>query len=271
MGIVMLLCGNITIDKKEATMIQLWVWEYEGKTWLGTKDDVEPINLYGTQIDFPFGKSSWFAEKDVTNLRKVKVVDEDCQDESHLFVNDTCKYCGQKLPINKTYLTTKQFIKVWKSLDDDKRKELDTFSYVNWNPNWNEAWIAARRAFWSAGWYEAWYEAWCAEWSAARYADLAIVARDKITPNQFNTLVHPWTSCGLSLYSEDWEQVLTPPVTEPKNFGAIVEAEYIDWKNDKVKTRFTFSGIWWINEKFGNRFKWEFLINPSIISEGVEG
>ena len=88
------------------------------------------------------------------------------------------------ITVEKSYMTTDQFIVVWKSLDDDKYKELKA------------ARDAARYAAWDAAWY------------AARYADLAIVVRDKITPDQFNTLVQPWTSCGLSLYAEDWQEVI---------------------------------------------------------------
>ena len=123
----------------------------------------------------------------------------------------------------KTYLTTDQFIKVWQSLNDEKRKELKAAR--------SAARYAARYAAWDAAWYTAWYTAWYAAWSAAWnaaryaaryaawYADLTIVVRDKITPNQFNTLLQPWTSCGLSLYAEDWEQVLNPKAGQvPKRY-----------------------------------------------------
>lgn len=76
-------------------------------------------------------------------------------------------------PITKTYLTTKQFIKVWKSLDEPKQKEL----------------------------HDAWEAAWYAAWDA----DLAILVKDKISDEHFEILTKPWTSCGLSLYAEDWE------------------------------------------------------------------
>lgn len=85
-------------------MIQLWAWEYEGKTEFGGRHWEGPFNsLYVASDSFIMTIRDI---SEVTNLRKVKVVDEDCQDESHTFVNDTCKYCGQKLPFTKTYLTT---------------------------------------------------------------------------------------------------------------------------------------------------------------------
>ena len=63
---------------------------------------------------------------------------------------------------------------------------------------------------------------------------------------------------------------LTPPVTEPKNFGAIVEANY-----PKVgigrRHKFVRNGRDWICENTLYNFDWSDLINPSIISEGVEG
>jgi len=86
--------------------------------------------------------------------------------------------------IKKTYLTTDQFIKVYKSLSDEKLRELGKAR--------DEANSAARYA--------------------ARDANLAILAKDKTTKEQFNILTHPWTSCGLSLYAEDWEAVLNPKV-----------------------------------------------------------
>ena len=92
------------------------------------------------------------------------------------------------MSIKKTYLTTDQFIKVWKSLSDEKLREL------------GKARDAAVSAAWSAARY------------AARDANLAILAKDKTTKEQFNILTHPWTSCGLSFYAEDWEAVLNPKV-----------------------------------------------------------
>jgi hypothetical protein len=74
-------------------MIQLWAWEYEGKTEFGGRHWEGPFNsLYVASDSFIMTIRDI---SEVTNLRKVKVVDEDCQDESHTFVNDTCKYCGQ--------------------------------------------------------------------------------------------------------------------------------------------------------------------------------
>ena len=101
----------------------------------------------------------------------------------------------------------------------------------------------------------------------ARDADLAILAKDKTTKEQFNILTHSWTSCGLSLYAEDWEAVLNPKVEEPKNFGAIVEASSYGtdtkrqkWMRDGKGTWRSEDGTWTLN--------WRDLINPVVISEG---
>ena len=79
----------------------------------------------------------------------------------------------------KTYMTTEQFIEVWKSLDDDKRKELS----AAWDTAWNNAWYTVRDA------------------------NLAVLVRDKITTKQFEILTQPWTSCQLSLFAEDWQRL----------------------------------------------------------------
>ena len=164
-----------------------------------------------------------------------------------------------------TYLTTEQFIKVYKSLSNEKLRELekarDAADSADWYVARDVAWNAAR----SAGWRAAWNPAWNVAWDA----DLAIRAKDKITKEQFNLLMHPWVSCDLSPFVEDWEAVLNPKVGEPKNFGAIVEANYNGARglffNDGTKTV-----PWCARNESANCF-WDELINPIIISEGVEG
>ena len=203
-------------------MNQLWAWEYEGQDEFGYKmgHRFEGIRRF-MRIDS--GTSGFIRDtRFITNLRKVKVVDEDVA--------------------TKTYLTTDQFIKVWQSLDESKQKELH----------------AARDA--------AWYAAW--------YANLAVLVRDKISDEQFEILTKPWTSCGLSLYAEDWDEVLNPKVVEPKSFGAIVEAETVSrtvgLKRRKFVKLLGVAGATWFDEK-GGYLVWSDLINPTIISEGVEG
>ena len=72
--------------------------------------------------------------------------------------------------------------------------------------------------------------------------------------------------------SENPQLNTTPPVTEPKNFGAIVEAQYFGYNSEKyLKARFFNNGRDWILEGTLNNFAWSDLINPIIISEGVEG
>ena len=260
-------------------MIQLWAWEFEGKTDYGFDSGacVRALAWRGTRTGYRVSKSQ------VTDLRKVKVVDEDAvtiSKELWGWINssDVAYESGWRIverislenpqlnttpPVTKTYLTTEQFIKVWQSLDESKQEEV---SAANSAANsaaistaWYAAWDAARNAAWDAAWYAAWD------------ADLAIVVRDKITPDQFNILVQPWTSCGLSLYAEDWDEVLNPPVAEPKNFGAIVEAwDYDPITNKREKAHFFNNGGDWILRNTLYNFDWSDLINPTIISEGVE-
>ena len=86
-----------------ALINQLWAWEYRGKPEWGVCWDI-PANFEAVWI--PQGKENPFQIEsrrfsDITNLRKVKVniVDEECKDRSHIFINGVCMYCGQKLPI----------------------------------------------------------------------------------------------------------------------------------------------------------------------------
>jgi len=176
-------------------MTQLWAWEYEGKTEVGWKHwERTSVSLYVAQ------DSSVSPIRDisqVTNLRKVKVVDEDAVviDPKSILLryikNDGTEEITIKSPtppVTKTYLTTEQFIKVWQSLSDEKSRELSTAR--------DAAWDAAR----STGWY------------AVRDADLAVLVKDKITAEQFEILTKPWTSCGLSLFAEDWSDLINPVV-----------------------------------------------------------
>ena len=166
-------------------MTQLWAWEYEGKTEVGWKHwERTSVSLYVAQ------DSSVSPIRDisqVTNLRKVKVVDE---------------------TEPKTYLTTDQFIKVFKSLSDEKSREVGKA----WSAANPAAWSAAWDAAWDAAYSKAWYASKSAAWSAALDADLAILAKDKITAEQFEILTSPWTSCGLSLFAEDWSDLINPVV-----------------------------------------------------------
>ena len=244
-------------------MTQLWAWEYKGKAEWGL--DLES-SLW--TLCHPVGENESRNKFQVTNLRKVKVVDEDADPTPPI--------------TKKTYLTTDQFIKVWKSLDDAKIKQLSeawvAIKSAAWFETWSAAWFETRSAAWSAAWLEtqsaAWFEAGYADlfearyaaWYLARSADLAVLAKDKLTAKQFEILTSPWTSCGLSLFVEDWEQVLTPPITEPKNFGAIVK-----WgTNEAFLNRV---GEWIHTETF-HRYSWGKILrechNLTIISEGVE-
>ena len=239
-------------------MTQLWAWEYEGKTEFGWKHwERTSLSLYVAQ------DSSVSPIRDtskVTNLRPAKVVEADAvvisKELWEWIDSDDAAYgvgwiIKEKIisenprlklspPTTKTYLTTDQFIKVWKSFDDDKYKELKA--------------------------------AWDAAWDAARYADLAVLVKDKISDEHFEILTKPWTSCGLSLYAEDWDEVLNPKVVEhpkvvePKNFGAIVEAST---RHYGFQSWFLAKNGTWTGEN-EHHIDWSDLINPIIISEGVE-
>ena len=138
---------------------------------------------------------------------------------------DTTKRGGEvsEETATRTYMTTKQFIEVWKSLDDDKRKELSAAWYNALDTAWYTAWGTARAAAlrtawyndwyndWHTDWYNDWYNAWDTAWNNAwnsvRDANLAVLVRDKITTKQFEILTQPWTSCQLSLFAEDWQRL----------------------------------------------------------------
>jgi len=102
-------------------------------------------------------------------------------------------------------MTTEQFIEAWKSLDDDKRKELSAASVAAWYAARLTAWDTACITDWDAAWNIAWLTAWDTAWNIARKASLAVLVRDKITAEQFEILTQPWTSCQLSLFAEDWD------------------------------------------------------------------
>ena len=289
---------NPTENDKGAKMNNLFMWDYQGKTEFGWKHwERTSVSLYVAQ------DSSVSPIRDiskVTNLRKVKVVDEDVVvfdkkviDRWNLLSE---KKWNQLLdlvkleieptpPITKTYLTTEQFIKVWKSLDESKQKELHAARFAAQFTIRSATWSAARDAARGAAQFTNAYAIrsaarsaalgvdWYAIGGAVWYADLAIFVRDKITPDQFNILVQPWTSCGLSLYAEDWEQVLNPKVVEPKNFGAIVEAsvkELFSRRKWLLVGNYpnTLESMW--RSADGKCRNWHSLINPTIISEGVE-
>lgn len=67
-----------------------------------------------------------------------------------------------------------------------------------WGAAWDAAWGAARNAAWDATWHATrdatWHATWHATRDAARGAALATLARDLITPEQFDCLYGPWAS-----------------------------------------------------------------------------
>ena len=59
-----------------------------------------------------------------------------------------------------------------------------------WDATWSAARSAARNAAWDADWSAAWDAAWDVIWDAA----IALVVRDLISVEHFNTLAGPWFS-----------------------------------------------------------------------------
>ena len=62
---------------------------------------------------------------------------------------------------------------------------------------WDAAWAAARGAEWDAAWDAARGAEWDAAWDAA-WAAVAIIVRDLITPDQFDTLTAPMRAAGVN-------------------------------------------------------------------------
>ena len=287
--------------------MELYIWECEGKQEWGTKDSgLWPLWIMNCAVDEKGTTTFRRQLNDVTNLRPAKVVDADAVvidlktkarivQQSKMLLRDLAPGSHQHNtaeriiaalcptpPVTKTYLKTKQFIKVWKSLDDAKIKELsaarDAARDSAWDFAWDSAWAAAWDEVWFAPWSEAWEAAWDAArdaaWSAAWSADLAVLVKDKITTKQFEILTKPWTSCGLSLFAEDWDEVLNPRITEPTGFGAIVEAKCIiaypfaNWGEDSWAGKWLklHGGKWQSTD--GHQRNWSDLINPTILSEG---
>ena len=278
-------------------MKNLFMWDYQGKTEIGFAPSESDRKGNYFLYAIGWGVSQTRNRAYVTNLRPAKVVDADAVviDASQFEIIQLAVQEGidgiyewqrkspfeaarargalyaiskivrgypitlTPLPITKTYLTTEQFITVWNSLDDEKRKELP----------------AARYAARDDVWYTAWDAVWDAVWYAAWDADLAVLVKDKISDEHFEILTKPWTSCGLSLFAEDWQDVLNPKVLEPKNFGAIVEAEDGTADSSSIHRWVKINWKEWIAENPGGSKplikSWNQLHNPTIISEGVEG
>ena len=81
----------------------------------------------------------------------------------------------------------------------------DASQYAAWDAAWDAAWAAARGAAWDAArgaeWDAAWDAARGAEWDAAwdaAWAAVAIIVRDLITPDQFDTLTAPMRAAGVN-------------------------------------------------------------------------
>ena len=196
-------------------MIQLWAWEYEGKTEVGTQKS-------GNSCVFKSAASEAIPilrhTDHITNLRKVKVVDEDA------------------------IVFDKEVLDHWRNLLSEK--------------NWNQLLDSVKLEIEPTH-------------PSPTSADGLWVHDGK----EWRTRYAMWRGKPLKT-KEDWDNyylAINPPVTEPKNFGAIVEAQYFGYNSEKyLKARFFNNGRDWILEGTLNNFAWSDLNNPTIISEGVE-
>ena len=73
----------------------------------------------------------------------------------------------------------------------------DASQYAARGAAWAAAWAAARGAEWDAAWDAARGAEWDAAWDAA-WAAVAIIVRDLITPDQFDTLTAPMRAAGVN-------------------------------------------------------------------------
>ena len=73
----------------------------------------------------------------------------------------------------------------------------DASQYAARGAAWDAAWAAARGAEWDAAWAAARGAEWDAAWDAA-WAAVAIIVRDLITPDQFDTLTAPMRAAGVN-------------------------------------------------------------------------
>ena len=69
----------------------------------------------------------------------------------------------------------------------------DASQYAARGAAWDAAWAAARGAEWDAARGAEWDAAWDAAWAA-----VAIIVRDLITPDQFDTLTAPMRAAGVN-------------------------------------------------------------------------
>ena len=68
-----------------------------------------------------------------------------------------------------------------------------------WDAAWDAAWVAVRVAAWDAAWDAARVAAWAAAWDAAR----ALVVRDLITTDQYDTLTRTWREVIGPIHPDD--------------------------------------------------------------------
>ena len=76
---------------------------------------------------------------------------------------------------------------------------------VAWGAAWAAAWTVGRNAAWDAAWAAAWTVGRVAAWVAARDAGRALVARDLISSEGYDTLTLPWRRAIGRIHPDDAE------------------------------------------------------------------
>ena len=79
----------------------------------------------------------------------------------------------------------------------------DAAGYAAWDAAWAAAWAAAGDAAWAAAGDAAWAAAWDAALAAAGAAALALVVRDLIGEQFYDTLTGPLRSIGITVHPAD--------------------------------------------------------------------
>ena len=77
-----------------------------------------------------------------------------------------------------------------------------------------------------------------------------------------------WHSAQAPQPIQQFTSTTSEKMPEPKGFGAIVEADY-EPKHHGKHGKFIFNGVDWILEGTLYNYGWKDLINPTILSEGL--
>ena len=120
--------------------------------------------------------------------------------------------------MEKTYLTTKQHIEIYRNLSAQQKLDLRQVPYVDTANYLDTARLRASVIALDSPWFATWSNEWnkvkhltlgfrpdqevLKSWMAAKTASIAINAKDKLTDRHFEILTNSWTSSGLSLFAQ---------------------------------------------------------------------